>query len=579
MNQTSVDHIKTHHQYINSNIFNSSRFYIDPQDATFIFDGHNGVIHRVPLHLQNYLMNRTEGINLSYIDIQYFNDIINKQKGDPYSIDTWSNIGIKLNIDKRCNLNCVYCFVDKARDLSIDRAKISKLIDQLLITYAEREQLNFVYSLTSEPLYDIELFEFTFESILKSMETNGKKWSFSFITNGTLLNDRILSVLNKTCWSFNSALFTITDFKSESAIDKICKSLHKLDPNFKNKHNYGIDWLNYFIEYNTCFYSKCKSSLNIRWSKNQIYYRNIIDTLSSISYEEMDSRQRCDIQVINRLLINELSDEIIGNKQFDFSPKITISLDGEKENHDLNRIFKDGNGSHQKVIQNIEILKKHNFSINIICVISPKNCDLLELTRYFQSIGVCSVVFSIVAPNSSVGFTEISINEYLGNLEFFLDKVYSDACNNLYDIIYITSKDSIWSLFRQLIKKELRDTKCSFGKCEISIDIDGNIFPCDAFMSDEKYCIGNIFEKQPRKINCKNVDCILECSTCWAKYICGGTCYRANHYSNGDINRISKVDCIRMKNSIIIMLNFIKNIFLNKDLGKKTLQKILEIIS
>jgi len=79
-----------------------------------------------------------------------------------------------------------------------------------------------------------------------------------------------------------------------------------------------------------------------------------------------------------------------------YNVDLGISLDGPKFLHDQNRVQRNGRGTYDQVIQGIELLKKNNIPLRIICVIS-KNSAMFpeEIYDFFHSIGASWVGFNI----------------------------------------------------------------------------------------------------------------------------------------------------------------------------------------
>jgi uncharacterized protein len=106
---------------------------------------------------------------------------------------------LKLNTSTRCNLNCRYCFRDKAGEHELpDKTLIFKAIDYLV--YDCGQDLNnytIGLNLAAEPLLHPELLEEIFAYLKRIRSKTGKNLEIFFITNGTVLNDKILKLIKK----------------------------------------------------------------------------------------------------------------------------------------------------------------------------------------------------------------------------------------------------------------------------------------------------------------------------------------------------------------------------------------------
>jgi len=57
---------------------------------------------------------------------------------------------------------------------------------------------------------------------------------------------------------------------------------------------------------------------------------------------------------------------------------VSVSLDGSKDLHDVNRIFANGEGTFETVLKNIKWLQKAGANVSVSCTISKANIDQLE---------------------------------------------------------------------------------------------------------------------------------------------------------------------------------------------------------
>ena len=53
-----------------------------------------------------------------------------------------------------------------------------------------------------------------------------------------------------------------------------------------------------------------------------------------------------------------------------------------------------------------------------------------------------------------------------------------------------------------------------------------------------------------------HVDEFEDCQNCWAKYLCGGTCFHMNYQKYGDYRKKDEVECLYTKSLIEYSLDF-----------------------
>lgn len=99
-------------------------------------------------------------------------------------------------------------------------------------------------------------------------------------------------------------------------------------------------------------------------------------------------------------------------------------------------------------------------------------------------------------------------------------------------------------------RKGPRYFPCSAGKSIYSININGDIYPCRRLSGIEQYKWNNIsqpFDNDRRREFLSNHMVFIrdsgKCLECWAKYLCGGTCYYGSHKAHNDTNSIWDMQC------------------------------------
>lgn len=94
-----------------------------------------------------------------------------------------------------CNLSCNYCYIKNSRlDLSSDTAK--HIIDFAFKKGEKEHRLDFGF-FGGEPLLGFDMIEKVTEMIMQHPEYEKHDVRLTLVTNGTILNDRIISFINK----------------------------------------------------------------------------------------------------------------------------------------------------------------------------------------------------------------------------------------------------------------------------------------------------------------------------------------------------------------------------------------------
>ena len=135
------------------------------------------------------------------------------------------------------------------------------------------------------------------------------------------------------------------------------------------------------------------------------------------------------------------------------------------------------------------------------------------------------------------------MNMYSELFDFY--KKEWDAGRYKHIMMTINDFDFSGKIFRRLALEIHVKNRCMFGNRKVSIQANGNIYPCDSFVGMEEFCLGNIYKEIDKiKIN-KNISLFKceECSNCWARYLCGGGCWYNSYIVNQNVFKPDSVIC------------------------------------
>ncbi|ONI45313.1 hypothetical protein AN641_00565 [Candidatus Epulonipiscioides gigas] len=246
------------------------------------------------------------------------------------------------------------------------------------------------------------------------------------------------------------------------------------------------------------------------------------------------------------LLTNEISQFIIKNKI-----STMISIDGDIEQHDSKRYYKNGNGCYNEIIEKTTYLREQKY-LSARATISDSN---LELKKIFEHLAVLDFKSIPMAP----AYNLLTDNEH---------KLYVKELNNLCNYFENLLKSDItkakklrilWKVITNIHNGSIRYTACGAGINGIAIDINGNFYPCHRFVSNKEYIIGNLYQAQnsiEEFANNVHIDNIQSCRKCYLRLICAGSCSHENYTATGSIHNVYKRQCIETKviyNNIIMI--------------------------
>jgi uncharacterized protein len=232
----------------------------------------------------------------------------------------------------------------------------------------------------------------------------------------------------------------------------------------------------------------------------------------------------------NATLIDEEWAKLFVDGEFN----IGISLDGPEKINDENRIFSDGKGSFHKIMGGIDILNKNSIKFSVLSVIAKNNYEYADkIFNFFVKNEINNFDF---LPNYYHLDTRLisSLNNYcLDRYDFarFILRIFNNW------IIYNDPRISI-RILENIVTGLLGGTPslCKFNngcKDYLTIEPNGNVFPCDRFLGMEDYLFGNfqyndlndIFTCRKRSIFIDDIKTISSnCKDCEYYKICNGGC-------------------------------------------------------
>ncbi|MDY0282085.1 MAG: radical SAM protein [Salinivirgaceae bacterium] len=252
-----------------------------------------------------------------------------------------------------------------------------------------------------------------------------------------------------------------------------------------------------------------------------------------------------------------LSGEIV-----DFFKKIPISimvsLDGEKTIHDKHRKYANGKGTHNDVINAINLLKENNLSFALRATFDHEYVSLMEHNiDYMFGLGATNAYISRLS-NYDIDSNEFDINvkdiftEWQYRIDYF-NRTIAKILNG-----EIPKYIPFYNLFDRLINATTDMIGCGIFKSSTTVSCDGSLYPCHRFVGIEGFQYGHIktgVKTEKLKTLCNNFDSVsTKCVNCFAKYICKRACARDIAKNNGFFITYDENYCNIMKEAISIVI-------------------------
>lgn len=274
------------------------------------------------------------------------------------------------------------------------------------------------------------------------------------------------------------------------------------------------------------------------------------DAIKELTRYATERAEACDKSMHFRLSTNgTLFDEEKLAFCRDHNLLYAVSLDGDREAHNAQRVFPTGKGSFDVLDRKLSLILKYNPTVVVTSVVTPQTVDRLHSSiEYIWNKGIRYFVHALdyTHPDwrpEDIGRLELSYRELA---TFYIEKARSGEHFHfgLFDDKLKTHAASPYKLGQT----------CDFGAKKISIAPDGRIFPCVQFVSDradaENYCIGHVetgLTSRRDELIRLNRNERTQCAGCALVGRCSNYCGCLNWQTTGKVTEVPGILCAHEK--------------------------------
>lgn len=243
---------------------------------------------------------------------------------------------------------------------------------------------------------------------------------------------------------------------------------------------------------------------------------------------------------------------------------ILISIDGPKHIHDKNRVYKNGSGTFDDILNKLSILKKFNKGFSIRATVDNNDfIYLLDNIDFFISLGAHQVhIANLIKYCDDCTDFPININELK-----VIAKKYDNSFKAIKDS-FVKGENPYYKPFLNALQKINNTNKtlvsCGFMKGTTAVSVDGFLYPCHRFVGMQGFDFGDIYKgidaSKMKKI-CDALDnSTKKCLSCFAKYICARSCVRDIAKNAGKFIEFPKDYCDLLRKDVVNYLSIYKEI-------------------
>jgi uncharacterized protein len=213
----------------------------------------------------------------------------------------------------------------------------------------------------------------------------------------------------------------------------------------------------------------------------------------------------------------------------EFGFAVTLSLDGPREAHNALRPYKGGQGSFDRILENVRPLlaMQRRMQVGARVTVTPANLMLRHTLAQFLAEGFHSVGFSplLHAPTGEGEMQRHDLEAMLGGM---ID------CGREYERRTRAGERYAFANLANALKEIARGTHrpypCGAGAGYLGVSADGDLAACHRFVGDEAGALGSVEAgldraRQAVWLDSRHVHRQEPCRRCWARYLCGGGCH------------------------------------------------------
>jgi uncharacterized protein len=208
---------------------------------------------------------------------------------------------------------------------------------------------------------------------------------------------------------------------------------------------------------------------------------------------------------------------------------VTVSLDGSREAHDALRPFKNGKGSFDRIMSNVQPLlsRQRRMQVSARVTVTPTNVTLRSTLDQLIAAGFHTVGFSpmLSSPNGSGEMEAADLEMMLGQMiECGREFERRSLAGQRYPFA------NMLNALREIERGTHRPYPCGAGAGYLGVSADGELAACHRFVGDANGSMGTLatgidLKRRSDWLADRHVHRQQPCSECWARYLCGGGCH------------------------------------------------------
>jgi len=232
--------------------------------------------------------------------------------------------------------------------------------------------------------------------------------------------------------------------------------------------------------------------------------------------------------------------------------EVLVSLDGPIEVHDLLRPDASGKGTYERVVGNLRtLLDEHKLELNAVATITHQFPQTEAVITHLLDLGFRRAwARPVASPDPQYALDGQDWDTYFAGYRALAERFYAEAEQGR-----LFGWATLIHRLQQLEHNEGPHYRCAAGTRQISVAVNGTLYPCHRLVGDERYRWGDVFSglepgKREEFLARAQLDQRTICGDCDLATWCGGSCSYLGVTESDDLFAHSASDCRRSRTEL-----------------------------
>jgi uncharacterized protein len=167
------------------------------------------------------------------------------------------------------------------------------------------------------------------------------------------------------------------------------------------------------------------------------------------------------------------------------------------------------------------------------------------VAEHLLELGFSSISMKPVRVGFSEAFIEEDLPVLFASYDRYFDRLEASLIRGKHSLLETLKHDFALRPLWKLALRQGVEGRCFWGSTHIVMDNLGDFYPCDCLIGNRVFRCGSVGEGIDWERFHADISWRIRqpCAECWARKLCGGTCYVNGLAINGDHLKIDPVEC------------------------------------